>query len=145
MVDGDDEADIVFSSYGDNRIYVYEQVVLPVVAITLDPVSTIVPRGEDLEFHVVVENTTGEQQFFWAFTAVYLPGGAPYPDNPLLGPLPRTLGPHATIEADLFHTIPALAPLGVYNYLGVLGLPPGTLIDSDDFDFEVIEGRPVMD
>jgi len=141
MVDGDDDADIVFSSYGDHRIYVYEQVVLPVVAVTLDPVSTTVPRGENLEFHVALENTTEESQLVWAFTAAYLPGGAPYPDNPLLGPAPITIGPHMTIEADLFHAIPPLAPLGLYNYLGVVGLPPGTLINSDAFDFEVIEGH----
>ncbi|KPJ60187.1 MAG: hypothetical protein AMJ46_07645 [Latescibacteria bacterium DG_63] len=144
LADGDDLPEIAFSSQGDDRVYVYEQIRPPVVELGLVPLATVVPRGGDLEFDAVLENTTPETQMVWGRTDVYLPGGSPYGGNPLLGPIPITLGPYGSVTRHLSHAVPLNAPLGVYSYAGTVGVPPDTIIDQDEFDFEVIEGfRPL--
>jgi len=124
---------------GDDRVYVYEQIPPPVVVIDIEPYDTVIPRGELLAFSASVVNTTADTQEVEGLTSVFLPGGVPFPDNPLLGPMPITLTPYQMIQVDLNHTVPLIAPLGVYTYFGVIGLPPRTLIDIDNFEFEVIE------
>jgi hypothetical protein len=140
LADGDERPDIVFSSLGADMVYVYEQIQLPFVRVDLAPLVTTVPRGEELEIHATLTNTTSDTQTFWGLTWVHLPGSIPYSGNPLLGPERLTLGPYGSISANLIHTIPNIAPLGVYDYFAAVGLPPDTVIDQDELEFEVVEG-----
>lgn len=142
LTDGDGLPDITFSSLGDDRVCVYEQTLPPLVRIDLHSYPAAVPRGGALEFDVTLQNTTPETQAVWGRTDAFLPGGSPYQGNPLLGPTPVTLVPYASITRTLTHTIPSTAPLGVYSYRARVGLPPQTIIDEDEFEFEVTEEEP---
>ncbi|MFQ6105348.1 MAG: hypothetical protein ACE5OP_13825 [Candidatus Glassbacteria bacterium] len=136
LVDGDERPDIVFSSMGDDRVYVYEQITPPVVRIDLVPFVTTVPRGSNLEFSIALANSTPDTQAVWGLTGVIFPAGDPYP---VIGPVPLTLQSFEMVEVSLSHPVPYSAPLGIYLYMAAVGLPPYTLIDWDYFGFEVVE------
>lgn len=111
----------------------------PSVDVEVVPDATVVPRGGTLGYTATLRNTTPAQIMFYARTLVTLPNGNPYPGNPVLGPLPVTLGPHQILEHHVGHAIPPSAPLGVYEYAMQIGTPPNNLIDEDAFAFEVVE------
>jgi hypothetical protein len=110
---------------------------LPDVTIELVPDATSYSPGETLGYDFIVTNTTEEAQSFYGVADVTLPNGNPFPGNPVLGPIYVTLQPLQVIQGHRTHQIPLGAPTGTYTYRVRIGLPPNTVIDQDEFDFDV--------
>jgi hypothetical protein len=111
----------------------------PPVEVTVVPDNTVVPRGGKLGLTLAVENNTDESQGFNVWTEVILPNGKPYPGNPVVGPVYVTLAAGEVKSKHLYHKVPGKAPLGTYTYIGKIGTYPEPLMDSDAFQFEVVE------
>ncbi len=109
------------------------------VRIEVDPAATQVPRGGTLSVTYTIANLTEDAKTVRVYGDVYLPGGSAFPGNPVAGPLTTNLGPGAEISQVVNHPVPAIAPLGIYRYTGVVESPPGTTGAQDSFSFEVIE------
>jgi hypothetical protein len=115
-------------------------VALDPIALSIDlvPDATTIPRGGTLGLTVSVTNDTDVTQRQEVWTEVTMPGGRPYPGNPVVGPSTRNFPPHRTVSQHLTHTVPATAPLGAYTYEGKVGTYPGTVIGEDSFVFTVV-------
>ena len=69
---------------------------------------------------------------------LYLPGGAPYPGNPILGPIEIYLGGYGSITGRRVpHHIPSNPPRGTYRYVARVGDHPDTVIDESEFEFTI--------
>ncbi len=68
---------------------------------------------------------------FW--TDLTLPGGSPYPGNPVVGPVTITLPPRQIVSRPLNQTIPGGAVLGMYVYTAKIGVYPDRVDDEDGF------------
>ena len=110
----------------------------PDVSLTLTPQSTTVQRGGTLSITADLQNNSGATMGFDAWTDVLLPGGTPYPENPLVGPQFVLMNSGQSISHPLAHGIPVTAPLGIYHYDGFIGAYNGTVWDTDGFDFEIV-------
>ncbi len=107
------------------------------LVVTLTPHNTpiVIPSGGgSFTFDAQIENTTNNAISFDAWTDVILPNGATY------GPIILRTGLNApggaTISrTNLLQVVPGGAPGGAYTYVGNVGTHPGTVIDSDGFDF----------
>jgi carboxypeptidase T len=109
-----------------------------IVTVELIPDATVVPRGGQLGFTAVVQNQTGVPQAVYGLTEVTLPNGNPYQGNPVFGPVYFTLQPNATVTKWVAHQVPMNAPLGTYDYMAEVGHPPNSVLDTDTFEFEVV-------
>jgi hypothetical protein len=108
------------------------------VRITLDPLSTVVARGDTLVLTATVENFTDQTQTFYGWTDAILPNGNPFPGNPVAGPQSVTLPAYGQASRVLRHVIPQGAPLGFYTYVGSVGVYPLEIFDDDSFFFIVM-------
>ena len=106
------------------------------VTIELVPDATVVARGDTLSYTAELVNQTEEDQTFYGRTEVVLPGGGHYP---LLGPIQITLSPGQVLQRHIEHVVPGNAPLGDYDYVATIGLPPDQVYDEDSFEFTVVE------
>jgi hypothetical protein len=113
----------------------------PDVSVYLTPDTTVVHRGGELGFDILVRNNTGIAQTFEAWTDVILPNGKPYKGNPVLGPKTVPFQPRKWVIRHITQQVPCNAPLGNYIYVGKIGTWPDSLIDQDQFDFTVVEAR----
>jgi hypothetical protein len=137
-IDGDEKTDIVFSSKGDDRVYVYEQ--LPLVRVKLLPDATTVERGGTLGYLVTVTNSSDEDKTFEYWSAVYLWNGEPYNKNPVFGPKEVTIKAGKTKSGHVSHRVPNNAPLRTYTLCGRIGFHPDDVWDEDCFEFTVVDG-----
>ncbi len=137
-IDGDEKTDIVFSSKGDDRVYVYEQ--LPPVRVKLLPDATTVERGGTLGYLVTVTNSSDEDKTFEYWSAVYLWNGKPYNKNPVFGPKEVTIKAGRTRSGHVSHRVPNNAPLRTYTLCGRIGFHPDDVWDEDCFEFTVVDG-----
>jgi hypothetical protein len=107
------------------------------VSITLDPDTTVVHPGGTLGFTRILTNNSGQTRTVQAWSEVTLPGGRPYPHNPVLGPTTFTLTPHQTISNHFTQNVPRNARPGNYTYCGLVGTYPAEM-DVNCFDLTVI-------
>lgn len=93
-------------------------------------------QGGTLEFQVRLDNDGLIPQTIDAWLDITLPGGDPYPGNPVIL---RTV----TIPSGPSETLVRLpvgnAPAGEYTIEGSIGLWPDILWDTDSFALEVVE------
>lgn len=114
--------------------------VIPDVSIEVIPEHRNVHHGENLWLDVDITNNTDAPQEIGCMTTVLLPQGVPYQGNPLIGPYIITIAPYQTLSFWAYHTIPGIAPYGMYVYEGYVGIPsPRSLLDQSGFGFNVIE------
>jgi hypothetical protein len=109
------------------------------VAVTLVPDGTSLHRGETLGFTATVRNETDLSATFEVWTEARLPGGGPYPGNPVIGPMAVTVGPHRGLARHLTHVIPMNAPYGTYTYTGLAGGYDSSVLGQGSFNFTVIQ------
>lgn len=104
----------------------------------LTPVDTVVRKGIDrIRFYFTLINNTGEEKTFWVATAVIRPDGVRHGN--LVGPLNKTLGPHASQTAIFWHDVPSYSPTGTYTYHGYVLQPDGGIHHECQFAFDVVE------
>jgi hypothetical protein len=108
------------------------------VTVTLVPDGTTLHRGETLGFTATVRNNSDLTSTYEVWTEARLPGGGPYPGNPVIGPTAITLGPHRTLVQHLTHVIPMNAPYGTYTYTGLAGGYDSSVLGQGSFDFTVV-------
>ncbi|KPJ53821.1 hypothetical protein AMJ39_03295 [candidate division TA06 bacterium DG_24] len=99
--------------------------------VEVRPAGAVVPQGGTLSIIVTVTNNTNEPKDFYGWTDVIMPGGQPFPGNPVAGPVPVSLGPRESAQRTVNHSVPATAPLGLYEYRGCVGTPPNMITDDD--------------
>lgn len=111
----------------------------PPVHVSLDPDTTVIPKGGNLRMSVKLSNNTDTSQSIQAWTNVRLPNGNIYPtDETLLGPVDAIIPAHATLTAQTSHSIPLIAPLGTYSYNAFLGSSFPETYAEDSFQFTVV-------
>lgn len=107
--------------------------------IAVEPGSATVPKGGLLQVDVTVTNLVDDTVTARIYSELYLPGGIPYPGNPLDGPLTIEMTPGWSGSGQVSHTVPLFAPTGVYSYFWKVEVPPGSLADQDIMTFEVVD------
>ncbi|KPL10318.1 hypothetical protein AMJ71_03450 [candidate division TA06 bacterium SM1_40] len=122
----------------DDVMAAYMGYLFPSVVVNLEPDATTIPQGGTLGYTATLVNKTDQQQTIYGRANVYLPGGSPFPGNPVVAPTQVTLNAGATVTVHYSHPVPAGAPLGVYTYEAQVGVPPANLIDDDLFEFEIV-------
>jgi hypothetical protein len=132
-------------AYNSQGIYTRSNQIFPfivhdigqTVSVTVDPDSDSFPRGGTLGYTVTVTNLTMNVVTVEGWADVTLPGGGEI--SPILGPIEFTLGPGLTIDRHITQAIPMNAPLGgPYRYCTHVGQFPGSVIDQDCFEFDVV-------
>jgi hypothetical protein len=116
---------------------VYLELTYP-VSLTLEPDTQTVPKGTNLGFDASAGNAADYAVSLQVWSEVLLPGGTPYWNNPIFGPVPVTLQAHATPSVHLTQFIPRFAPLGEYTYIMKIGQYPDVVYARDFFDFTVV-------
>jgi len=102
--------------------------------------GTIIPQGGTLSYDGMLVNLEATPETVDVWTEVLLPGGEPFPGNPVLGPVRVTLAPNDTLIAHPSHRIPFAAPLGEYTYMGFVSSSyPLPILASDTLFFTVVE------
>ena len=100
--------------------------------------KTISRTGGALDVAYAMNNSLTVPHTFYYMTNIFLPGGFAFPGNPFVGPTPVTLPGGSSTQIYMSHPIPAIAPLGLYEYRCLTGVPPATLYDVDSFGFIVV-------
>ena len=108
------------------------------LVVELDPVATSVPRGGELAYWGTVRNDGNDTEDLDIWADLTLVNGNPYENNPILGPLPRTLAPGAEIRVFVTQDVPNSVPLGTYGYTGSAGDHPNAEA-SDSFQFTALQ------
>ena len=109
------------------------------LTIYLTPDTTVITRPGELGVTYTLINIESDDWRFWLQSDVFLPSGEGYPGNPIVGPLEVTMPGETNFQTRLIHSVPGVAPVGVYTYESRIGLPPDQLIDEDIFEFVVME------
>jgi hypothetical protein len=113
---------------------------LPDVSISLDPDSVFVHRGGKLTMDITAVNNTESSITFKAWTDVILWNGKPWKGNPVIDTTQATLGAGASKTKHVGHGIPQNAPYATYTYRAYTAALDGTILDQDEFEFEVVPG-----
>jgi hypothetical protein len=122
---------------------------MPDVTVTLTPYGApiqIPASGGSFSFNIAADNNESTSVSFDVWCDVTLPSGSPY--GPVLGPVSLTFAGGFGSNRDRNQAVPAGAPTGSYSYNAYVGSYPGTVWNSDSFDFtklssgdgEIIEG-----
>jgi len=106
------------------------------ITLYVTPDTTEVVPGDQLGVTFTAINRWENPESFWVLSRVLRPGGSPLN---VLGPDQYTLPANYTAQVHITHPIPYMAHTGMYEYRSLIGMPPGTLYDSDSFKFWVIE------
>jgi hypothetical protein len=102
------------------------------------PELTTVSPGDVLAYRGAAFNLTDHSLSSRLHADLYLPGGKPYPFNPVLGPFHMILPEYAYAMRSRADTIPETAPHGTYRYAVTAVDPPDTLATAY-FEFEVAD------
>jgi hypothetical protein len=105
--------------------------------LRLLPEDTSLSPGDVLKYKGAAFNLTDAPVSFWIRADVFLPGGKPYPLNPVLGPFHVTMPGYTHALRKPAHKIPSHAPPGTYRYVVTATAPPDTLARTH-FKFEVV-------
>ena len=130
----------VWTPANQSGVRIYHPAVSDLV-VTLTPRNPpiqIPPGGGVFVFDASIENTTTNPITFDAWTEARLPNGSIY--GPLIMRTGLPIAPGQTIMRVVSQNVPSIAPPGNYTYIGNAGTHPGTVIDSDDFDFAKLAG-----
>jgi hypothetical protein len=106
------------------------------LTLYLTPDAMEMLPGDVLGVTYTVINRWYSPESCWLLSQALLPGGN---SVNILGPYPYIMPPDALLRFHLIHDIPIVAPTGMYEYRSMMGMPPGTLYDSDNFKFWVVE------
>ncbi len=98
-----------------------------------NPPIQIPAAGGNFTFDASILNATANPIIFDAWTEVVLPNGSVY--GPLILRSNLSIPAGATISRIVTQTVPGYAPSGQYTYRGLVGTHPGTVVDSDEFNF----------
>lgn len=115
----------------------YEEFIAPELAVTLTPAITpvIIPAGGgSFDYTLDITNLGTGAGTFDGWVEAVLPSGSVY--GPLLLRNNVTLGAGMSLSREMSQTIPGSAPAGTYTYRLNTGNYPGTVVASDEFDFE---------
>jgi FG-GAP-like repeat/Secretion system C-terminal sorting domain len=134
-VNGDGNTDILGAANIADDITWWEQAQL-FLTIELDPIDApiVIPgQGGNFEFEVRISNSSGEIEWFSAWTEAILPNGnlhSPILRHDLVG-----IGPYGEIVTVVTQGVPGFAPTGEYQYLARVGTFPSHTMALDSFDF----------
>ncbi len=106
---------------------------LALTATPVDPPIIIGAGGGSFQWDAVVENISGGNVTFDAWTSLVLPGGGDYGPLTLFEDLELAAG--EILTASPVQVVPGYAPGGTYTYVASVGDYP-TPIASDEFVFE---------
>jgi hypothetical protein len=101
------------------------------VQVEVRPAGAVVPQGGTLTVIATVTNNTDQPKDFHGWSEVVMPNGEPFSGNPIAGPIAVSLGPWESVHTTLTHNVPSIAPIGIYEYYGVVGTPPSMVTDDD--------------
>lgn len=108
------------------------------VFINLLPQSSSVVAGGALDFDVILTNTTAVQQVVDVWIDAFLPSGAPYARNPVIGPQVANMGPGRDVRRSVSLNVPeTLPPSGPYTLMASVGVFPSFASDTAAFEFSV--------
>ena len=131
----------IYMGYGRvnaNRAVIAAQIPLS-LSVEVTPEDTVVAQGGDLNFTIKLENLSTEQALFEGWIDIFLPGGAPIPGNPYIGPIQFLLAPGAAINRSLSLTVPGNAPVGTgFQLLVRSGYHPDVVVAEDGFYFDIV-------
>jgi hypothetical protein len=100
--------------------------------VEINPETTSVPMGTDLEFTVDLQNITPYSQSFDAWIDVILPNGNEHPANPFIGPVSPTVPGDWSHSRDLLLSIPDGIPTTDYQ----LRIGVGDLDQPDHWEYD---------
>ncbi len=103
-----------------------------------NPPIQIPANGGRFLFDAEISNFTNAPIVFDGWTMTVLPNGIPY--GPLVMRTNLTIQPGQTMMRIVTQNVPAMAPPGVYDYIGYAGVYPDSVINSDQFTFEKFAG-----
>lgn len=109
----------------------------PELELTFEPVNPpiVIPAGGgSFNFSVGAINIGATTASFDFWTEVDLPGGTTI--SPIMLRSSLTLEPGASMMRTMMQNVPPRAPSGQYTFRGVLGVHPGTIYASDEFNFD---------
>jgi len=97
--------------------------------VELLPVVSCAPPGNRLQFDVAIENLTQDRLTRDVWIDAFLPNGAPFAGNPVLGPVTVSLGPSRRIQQRASLPVPSSAPapfgpLVLRGNIGSFGVEP---------------------
>jgi hypothetical protein len=111
-------------------------ILIPAGDVTVKAEEYVVHQGGMLNVSVAVANNTDSSLTYSGWIDVDTPLG-PYPGNPILGPVPVSIGSWDVLSLPLSHPVPSVAPPGLYTYRAVIDVG-GTVVDMSEIPFLVI-------
>lgn len=99
-----------------------------------NPPLLIQPTGGNFDYEIAVTNNEGAPLQFDVWTYALAPDHRQTP--PIVGPHRVLLPGGWTASKALAQAVPQWAPSGLYSYVVAVGLHPGDIWDSDQFEFE---------
>lgn len=86
------------------------------------PLSQHIVKGTHLKHSVSLRNQTNQTQIVSLWCDLFLPGGKPYQNNPIIGPQQIQLAPHEMFDRKLTIPFPESLPSGIsYKYAIQIG------------------------
>ncbi len=111
----------------------------PALQVSLNAGAEQIGLGELLPLGFRIVNPCSDARSFEAWVEGFDPGGAPYPDNPLFGPLSISLAAGESVSGTRFYRVPPDAEIGAPHRLCLsVGTHPGEVIDRSCAAFEVV-------
>lgn len=107
------------------------------VEVEIIPDSYTVYEGGDFSYTLRVSNLDSDPVLIDAWTELFLPSGAPYPDNPFVGPMSGTIPGYGEVLRDFSHSVPFGSPLGTYEYVFTVGSYPGVTYARHSVEIEL--------
>lgn len=106
--------------------------------VTLQPETTTVNAGDNWRVKASVRDHTGAANDVILVSRVRLPNGTFFPSNGWLFPPDSiSLSANNWVVRDLDHVIPASAPRITAVYQAIIGRAPSTVVDIDEFAFDI--------
>jgi hypothetical protein len=105
----------------------------PAVDLLLVDTPTTLSRGDHWSYRALMVSNRGWDLSFYGGSLLFLPDHTPYHGNPFYGPEKIILGPYEYEERLLEGTVPHFAPIGDYRVDFILGNPPRSVIDREQF------------
>jgi len=106
--------------------------------VYLSPETSEIAPGETGRVRYTVCNSKPYDISFDTAAAIRLPNGAPWPGNPLVGPVFASIAPSSNLSCEFEYQVPLGWHPGTYSFAAAVGYGD-QLFDRDRFKFTVIE------
>jgi len=106
--------------------------------VYLSPETREIASGDSARVRYTVCNAHPHEKNFGTAAGVRLPGGAPWPGNPLENPFYTSIAPSSNLAREFEYRIPLGWIPGTYSLAAGVG-HRGRIYDLDHFEFRVVE------